>query len=171
MSDPVKEYAVEKKNKVRQLRDKARYDRATVHAILDAGLEHHRHEVRVFPAVPGAEVRHDQHTLTDERVVGLFEQVGQVVLHDLRLGARHADEEVLGLDAPEAELSDSFALAAKFPLVKGFAVGRTIFGQAARDWMAGKIDDDEAVRTMKDNYMRLCRLWDAARAEKREKVA
>ena len=35
---------------------------------------------------------------------------------------------VLGLDAPEAELAASFALAAGFDLVKGFAVGRTIFG-------------------------------------------
>ena len=31
---------------------------------------------------------------------------------------------VLGLNAPEAELAASFALAAKQPLVKGFAVGR-----------------------------------------------
>lgn len=35
------DYAVGKRNKVRQLRDKARYDRETVHAILDAGLVAH----------------------------------------------------------------------------------------------------------------------------------
>jgi len=78
---------------------------------------------------------------------------------------------VLGLDAPEAELSASFELAVRFPLVKGFAVGRTIFGQAARDWLSGRIADDEAVETMQDNYARLCRLWDAARATMKEKVA
>ena len=77
---------------------------------------------------------------------------------------------VLGLDAPEAELRASFALAAGFPLVKGFAVGRTIFGQAARDWLAGRIGDDEAVRTMRDNYTRLCAIWDEARAEWREQA-
>jgi 5-dehydro-2-deoxygluconokinase len=70
---------------------------------------------------------------------------------------------VLGLDAPEDELSASFELAARFPLVKGFAVGRTIFGEAARDWMAGRITDSEAVETMRENYSRLCRLWDVAR--------
>jgi len=70
---------------------------------------------------------------------------------------------VLGLDAPEAELFASFALAAKQPLVKGFAVGRTIFGQAARDWLSGAITDGEAVETMKDNYARLCEAWDRAR--------
>ena len=71
---------------------------------------------------------------------------------------------VLGLDAPEAELAESFALAARQPLVKGFAVGRTIFGQAARDWLAGRIDNDRAVALMADNYARLCRIWDEARA-------
>ena len=35
------EYGISSVNKVRQLRDKARYDRATVHAILDAGLVAH----------------------------------------------------------------------------------------------------------------------------------
>ena len=71
---------------------------------------------------------------------------------------------VLGLDAPEAELAASFALAARQPLVKGFAVGRTIFGQAARDWMAGRIGDGEAVEAMATNYQRLCHLWDRARS-------
>src|SRR5690606_21936001 len=77
---------------------------------------------------------------------------------------------VLGLDAPEAELAESFALAARQPLVRGFAVGRTIFGQAARDWLAGRIDNDRAVALMADNYARLCRIWDEARAGLMEEV-
>ena len=72
---------------------------------------------------------------------------------------------VLGLDAPEEELSNAFALAARQPLVKGFAVGRTIFGAAARDWMPGRIGDAEAVECMTENYAQLCRIWDASRAE------
>ena len=71
---------------------------------------------------------------------------------------------VLGLDAPEHELAASFALAAQQPLVKGFAVGRTIFGKVARDWMAGNITDGEAVECMAGNYARLCAVWDKARA-------
>lgn len=35
------DYAIHKQNRVRQLRDKAAYDKATVHAILDAGLIAH----------------------------------------------------------------------------------------------------------------------------------
>ena len=70
---------------------------------------------------------------------------------------------VLGLDAPEDELAASFALAAKQPLVKGFAVGRTIFGDAARAWMQGEMTDAEAVAQMADRYARLCEIWDTAR--------
>jgi len=71
---------------------------------------------------------------------------------------------VLGLDAPEAELAASFAMAAKQPLVKGFAVGRTIFGDAARAWMADEIGDAEAIDMMRGRYQRLCEIWDQARA-------
>ena len=71
---------------------------------------------------------------------------------------------VLGLDAPEAELAASFAMAAKQPLVKGFAVGRTIFGDAARAWMAGDISDADAIDMMRGRYQRLCEIWDQARA-------
>lgn len=78
---------------------------------------------------------------------------------------------VLGLDAPEAELAASFAKAARHPLVRGFAVGRTIFADAARDWLAGRIDDDAAVADMAARYERLCRLWDDARAGGKETAA
>lgn len=71
---------------------------------------------------------------------------------------------VLGLDAPQAELEESFALAAKFDLVKGFAVGRTIFGEAARQWLTGAISDEQAVEDMAKRYTSLCEIWDAARA-------
>ncbi|MEM8730838.1 MAG: 5-dehydro-2-deoxygluconokinase [Pseudomonadota bacterium] len=72
---------------------------------------------------------------------------------------------VLGLDAPEEELAASFALAARQPLVKGFAVGRTIFGDAARAWMAGEMTDEAAVALMVGNYRRLCDIWDRAREQ------
>lgn len=70
---------------------------------------------------------------------------------------------VLGLDAPEEDLAASFALAAKQPLVKGFAVGRTIFGDAARAWMKDEMTDAEAVAQMAGRYLRLCEIWDTAR--------
>ncbi|GGB17955.1 bifunctional 5-dehydro-2-deoxygluconokinase/5-dehydro-2-deoxyphosphogluconate aldolase [Allosediminivita pacifica] len=71
---------------------------------------------------------------------------------------------VLGLDAPEADLARGFETAARHPLVKGFAVGRTIFGDAARAWFRGEIDDAQAVAEMTERYARLCGVWDRARA-------
>jgi 5-dehydro-2-deoxygluconokinase len=70
---------------------------------------------------------------------------------------------VLGLDAAEADLAASFRLAARHPLVKGFAVGRTIFADAARAWFKGEITDTAAVSVMIEKYARLSALWDAAR--------
>jgi len=74
---------------------------------------------------------------------------------------------VLGLDAPEDELAASFSEAARFSLVKGFAVGRTIFADAARKWLAGELTDTDAVADMSTRFERLCHIWDEARAEAR----
>ncbi len=71
---------------------------------------------------------------------------------------------VLGLEAPQSELEESFRLAAGFDLVKGFAVGRTIFAEAARNWLAGRVSDEEAVADMAARYDALCQIWDKARA-------
>ena len=54
--------------------------------------------------------------------------------------------------------------AAAHELVKGFAVGRTIFGDVARGWFKGETDDTAAVGEMARRYTRLCEIWDAARA-------
>jgi len=71
---------------------------------------------------------------------------------------------VLGLGQSEADLAASFRLAARYPLVRGFAVGRTIFAEAAKQWMSGSLDDHGAITMMADNFRRLCGVWDAARA-------
>ncbi|WOI55877.1 bifunctional 5-dehydro-2-deoxygluconokinase/5-dehydro-2-deoxyphosphogluconate aldolase [Palleronia sp. LCG004] len=79
---------------------------------------------------------------------------------------------VLGLDAPTDELREGFRLAARHPMVKGFAIGRTIFGDAARAWMAGQIDDAEASRRMRGEFGAMAAAWDAARdAATREETA
>ena len=70
---------------------------------------------------------------------------------------------VLGLDAPEAELAAALVLAARHDLVKGFAVGRTIFGEAARGWLSGALSDAEAVAQMAGKYDNLCKIWDRVR--------
>jgi 5-dehydro-2-deoxygluconokinase len=69
---------------------------------------------------------------------------------------------LLGLDAPAEELMAAFRIAKKARTVKGFAVGRTIFGDAARAWLAGRIDDAAAVKEMTEKFAALCRAWEAA---------
>jgi len=71
---------------------------------------------------------------------------------------------VLGLGAGEDRLAASFALAAQFPLVKGFAVGRTIFQTAARGYFAGTLTGEEAIADMAGNFDRLCNIWDKAQS-------
>lgn len=81
----------------------------------------------------------------------------------VRAGDRHCRGIViLGLDAPEAALAKAFKSAAGCDLVKGFAVGRTIFAAASERWLAGQLDDAAAVDEMAGRFDRLVRAWQAA---------
>ena len=83
----MKDYAIEKRNKLRQLREKACYDRETVHAILDAGLVAHVALVQdgepvVVPMIYGR----DGDTLylhgaRKARVIRLLEQSGRACIN------------------------------------------------------------------------------------------
>jgi 5-dehydro-2-deoxygluconokinase len=72
---------------------------------------------------------------------------------------------LLGLSAPQSELAASFAIAAPFKIVKGFAVGRTIFGEIAREWFRGVTGDEAAVKRMAANLSALVSAWRHVRAE------
>lgn len=72
---------------------------------------------------------------------------------------------LLGLDAPQEELKAAFAAAAGAPIVKGFAVGRTIFGRTAEAWFAGRTGDEDAVAEMAARFRTLTEAWLAARGE------
>ncbi|MET1029023.1 MAG: 5-dehydro-2-deoxygluconokinase [Dongiaceae bacterium] len=70
---------------------------------------------------------------------------------------------LLGLEASEDVLAQSFAVAARHPICKGFAIGRSIFMQPARDWMTRHLKDDEFVETVEQAYRRLIDIWRQAR--------
>ena len=69
---------------------------------------------------------------------------------------------VLGKEMPDDELVTVLGVARGEPLVRGFAIGRTIFTDAARQWFAGDIDDSTATDMMRGVYQRLIAAWDAA---------
>lgn len=66
---------------------------------------------------------------------------------------------ILGLDAPMEILENGFNQAANSKMVKGFAVGRSIFAEPAKAWLAGDIGDDELVARNKANYRHLVNVW------------
>jgi 5-dehydro-2-deoxygluconokinase len=66
---------------------------------------------------------------------------------------------MLGLEAPEAELARGFEAASGHDMVKGFAIGRSIFNHAARQWLAGQMSDAEAVSDMAERFGSLVSLW------------
>jgi 5-dehydro-2-deoxygluconokinase len=73
---------------------------------------------------------------------------------------------LLGLEAPQQELEAAFAATAHAPVVKGFAVGRTIFNEAAEQWLAGRMSDEAAVTDMAGRFQKLTEAWLAARGQK-----
>lgn len=66
---------------------------------------------------------------------------------------------LLGLEAPYEALKEGFAAARSARTVRGFAVGRTIFADAAKAWLAGSMDDEQAVADMAARFKALVDLW------------
>ena len=71
---------------------------------------------------------------------------------------------MLGLEATEEKLNQSFRVAAPHAICKGFAVGRSIFADAAAGWFAGKMSDAQVIADIATRYARLIKLWDEARS-------
>lgn len=67
---------------------------------------------------------------------------------------------LLGLDAPQEVLEAGFARARNARTVRGFAVGRTIFAEAAKQWLEGTISDDDAVADMARRFGALVEVWE-----------
>jgi 5-dehydro-2-deoxygluconokinase len=67
---------------------------------------------------------------------------------------------LLGLEAPQEALEAGFAAARTARSVKGFAVGRTIFAESARAWLAGRISDEQAVAEMTRKFGALVEIWE-----------
>jgi 5-dehydro-2-deoxygluconokinase len=70
---------------------------------------------------------------------------------------------VLGLAADARSLASAFRAAAPFELVRGFAIGRTIFAEAARRRLAGEIGDAETVAALAANLQAVVAAWREAR--------
>ena len=67
---------------------------------------------------------------------------------------------MLGLDAPMETLAANFSTAKASRSVRGFAVGRTIFADAAKAWFAGQMSDEAAVGDMAARFRALVEVWE-----------
>ncbi len=72
---------------------------------------------------------------------------------------------VLGQAMEEERLAESFAAAASEPLCRGFAIGRSIYGEPGRRWLAGEVDDEELVSSVAERYGRMNALWQNRNAQ------
>jgi 5-dehydro-2-deoxygluconokinase len=71
---------------------------------------------------------------------------------------------LLGLEASESHLAEGFRAAADQPLCKGFAVGRSLFADAAAAWFGGAIDGDAVIEQVAQRYSRLIQIWCEAKS-------
>ena len=72
---------------------------------------------------------------------------------------------LLGLDASLDVLGEQFRLSAGCDLVRGFAVGRSIFGEPARAWLGGKLSDGDVVARMAERFRGLVDVWTGLRPD------
>jgi 5-dehydro-2-deoxygluconokinase len=118
------------------------YDEASVAELLDRFYE--------------LGVRPDWWKLPPDPDPGVWERIGDVVReHDPYC----AGLLVLGQAMKEESLAESFTAASFEPLCRGFAIGRSIYGEAARRWLAGEIGDEELVSSVAERYERMISLW------------
>ena len=66
---------------------------------------------------------------------------------------------LLGLSASMEAVKESFAIASKYEICKGFTVGRTLFYDSAKEWMQQQINDQEFVSSVANNYIELIEAW------------
>ena len=79
---------------------------------------------------------------------------------------------LLGLNAPPDKLVAAFREARKSVTCRGFAVGRTIFHEPSRAWLANEINDATLVDRVRTGFEQLIAAWRDARGETaRERAA
>lgn len=114
----------------------------------------------------GLGIRPDWWKLTPHPDPAVWERIGAIVReHDPYC----AGILVLGQAASTESLAESFAATADETLCNGFAVGRSIYAEPARRWLAGESGDAELIETVAENYEQMISLWQE-RSGRKEKL-
>ncbi|WP_423823540.1 5-dehydro-2-deoxygluconokinase [Salinisphaera sp. SPP-AMP-43] len=72
---------------------------------------------------------------------------------------------LLGLDAPMDDVKAGFRDASASHICRGFTIGRTLFAESARGWLAGDLDDTAFIEAVSDNYAELIATWREAASD------
>ena len=78
---------------------------------------------------------------------------------------------ILGLSQPLDQLLAGFAQARDSRIVRGFMIGRSVWAEASREWLAGRIGDAEFQSRVAANFRQLIEGWRAARQTPQQKEA
>lgn len=72
---------------------------------------------------------------------------------------------LLGLHAPVDDLAESFKASCASTTCRGFMVGRTIFHEPSRRWLAGDINDAQLISEARANFEELIVIWKKTRED------
>lgn len=78
---------------------------------------------------------------------------------------------LLGLHASIEDLAASFDAARDSTSCRGFLIGRTIFHEPSRRWLAGELDDAGVIAALRTNFETLIHTWQRSRNARLERAA
>jgi myo-inositol catabolism protein IolC len=86
-------------------------------------------------------------------------EAAQQVAEQAKAGGRRTDLIVLGRDAPADRLDHWLEVGSGVSAFVGFAIGRSIWEDAIRDWRAGTLDDAQTSTRVAETYLAFTRQW------------
>jgi len=97
------------------------------------------------------------------KVEGLeTEDAARAIVDQARAGGRAVDAIVLGRDAPTDRLNHWLDVAAPIQGFVGFAIGRSIWEDAVRDWHDGRAGEEQSVERVAERYLAFAERWATA---------
>ena len=120
---------------------------------------------RVLTRLYGIGLKPDWWKLEPQREAASWRAIGAVIEAEDRFCRGIV---LLGLEAPVEALIEAFRASAASKQVRGFAVGRTIWVDPARAWLAGESTDSQTIAEMARRFAVLVEAW---QSRTRERVA
>lgn len=139
---------------------------ATSEQLSSAGGDAYAYDRDVRPALVTQVIADNQSAGVEPtiwKVEGLeTEDAARAIIDQARAGGRAVDAIVLGRDAPTDRLNQWLDVAAPIQGFVGFAIGRTIWHDAVRDWQHGRNSEEESAELVAKRYLGFAERWAAA---------